>query len=317
MSLLSLTLGRIAPQYKTLREWSIIYDQIISSKQVLPKTLESHRLYVARILETFGTRALGSIRPYEIATLIRDIHARTPQTARRVLIEARCLFSEAVNYGWLDRNPALDVKHLRAPVVRQRLSLDQWQRTYEWAELHSPPWVSRMLLLALLTGQRRADLQKMGFDDVWDGYLHVEQQKTGARIALPLALRMDAVDCTLGHAIEMCRCYAAPGPTLLRKSTGAHLARAYMTARFEKTREAACGVAEVPRTAPSLHECRSLSERLYRAQGVDTRTLLGHKRQSMTDMYNDDRGLERGKWKVLTLPHAATEQPELKDEQPP
>jgi integrase len=33
-----------------------------------------------------------------------------------------------------------------------------------------------MLLLALHTGQRRADLAKMRFDDVVDGHLRVEQQ---------------------------------------------------------------------------------------------------------------------------------------------
>ncbi|MFC2588560.1 MAG: hypothetical protein ACFNZS_01050 [Ottowia sp.] len=45
---------------------------------------------------------------------------------------------------------------------------------------------------------------------------------------------------------------------------------------------------------------RSLAERLYRAQGVDTRILLGHRRQQMTDRYNDDRGLSR--WQCLPLP---------------
>jgi hypothetical protein len=50
--------------------------------------------------------------------------------------------------------------------------------------------------------------------------------------------------------------------------------------------------------------CRSLAERLYCGQGIDTRTLLGHKRQAMTDVYNDDRGLSRGQWRVLILtPH--------------
>lgn len=30
-------------------------------------------------------------------------------------------------------------------------------------------------------------------------------------------------------------------------------------------------------------------------------TLLGHKHQAMTDVYNDDRGLTRGKWVTLHL----------------
>ncbi|HCJ5889806.1 TPA: integrase, partial [Klebsiella pneumoniae] len=39
-------------------------------------------------------------------------------------------------------------------------------------------------------------------------------------------------------------------------------------------------------------EQRSLSERLYREQGIDTQKLLGHKTMKMTDRYNDDRGKE-------------------------
>ncbi|MCP6385239.1 hypothetical protein NL438_26260, partial [Klebsiella pneumoniae] len=39
---------------------------------------------------------------------------------------------------------------------------------------------------------------------------------------------------------------------------------------------------------------RSLSERLYRTQGMDTQVLLGHSSKTMTDRYNDSRGKE---WK--------------------
>ena len=43
-------------------------------------------------------------------------------------------------------------------------------------------------------------------------------------------------------------------------------------------------------TPATFHEQRSLSERLYKEQGVDTRKLLGHKTQQQTDRYHDDRG---------------------------
>ena len=49
---------------------------------------------------------------------------------------------------------------------------------------------------------------------------------------------------------------------------------------------------------PTFHEQRSLSERLYRAQGIDTQKLLGHKSSKMTDRYNDDRGKE---WVTISL----------------
>jgi integrase len=40
---------------------------------------------------------------------------------------------------------------------------------------------------------------------------------------------------------------------------------------------------------------------IYREQSIDTQTLLGHKSQAMTDMYNDDRGLNKNKWRALRL----------------
>ncbi|MCF6692597.1 integrase [Raoultella terrigena] len=51
-------------------------------------------------------------------------------------------------------------------------------------------------------------------------------------------------------------------------------------------------------TPPSFHEQRSLSERLYREQGVNTQILLGHTSKTMTDRYNDSRGKE---WKKLVI----------------
>ena len=47
-----------------------------------------------------------------------------------------------------------------------------------------------------------------------------------------------------------------------------------------------------------FHEQRSLSERLYRAQGIDTKTLLGHKVQASTDKYNYSSGRE---WSKLVI----------------
>ena len=50
-----------------------------------------------------------------------------------------------------------------------------------------------------------------------------------------------------------------------------------------------------------LHECRSLAERLYRVQGINTMILLGHRDQRMTDLYNRPRDLDQGQWTTLAL----------------
>jgi integrase len=102
------------------------------------------------------------------------------------------------------------------------------------AERHPQKWVAPMLELALVTGQRRSDLAKMAFTDVQDGYLRVEQYKTGERIMLPLDLRLKAIDLSIGEAIEKCRDYKRVGRTLLRAGTGEPLSLASLSICFRE-----------------------------------------------------------------------------------
>jgi hypothetical protein len=165
MTLLSATLGRVAPRYRLLREWTTVYDQIIAARPLVAHTLRNHRIHIRCILEALGDMALHSIRPHHIACLIRDVHARWPNKARKVLLEARRMLDEAVGYGWIDRNPASGIKPLRTPVMRQRLSLEQWQAMHDLARTHHVPWVAHLLELALVTGHRRQAMTDQYNDD--------------------------------------------------------------------------------------------------------------------------------------------------------
>lgn len=303
MGLLSTVLGAFAPRYRTLSDWAARYSVEQAALPLKAKTIAARELEIARILKMLGPETrIGAVRPSHIAQAQRSLYAHSPCMAAHWLVEVRRYFDAAVVEGWIDSNPASPVRALPAPVSRARLSLDEWQAVYEYARHHQVAWVQHMLVLALVSGQRRADLQKMRFADVRDQHLFVIQQKTGARIALPLALRLDAIDVSLGEAIEACRDYAPFGETLLRQCNGGSLqCGASLSTVFRDAYRGAHGCWERPGSPPSLHECRSLSERLYRSQGVDTRTLLGHTKQAMTDKYNDDRGLSRGNWRYLTI----------------
>lgn len=299
--LLSATIGRAVSRFRTIGEWAETYRKIIDGKPVEEKTKVNRRSTLLHILNGLGRdRIISAVKPHEVSGLVMGIYKAHPQLAKRVLIEAKDFFNEAVNYAWLLRSPAASIKAPRVRVLRERLTLEQWQKIYAWSAANQPPWVSRMLVLALVTGQRRSDLEGMLFKDAWDNHLHVIQAKTGARLAIPLKLRLEAIDISVDEAIEACRNYAIGDVYLLRKHNGQLLGMASLSARFEEAREAALPAFESGHP-PSLHECRSLSERLYRKQGINTMVLLGHRHQSMTDMYNDDRGLTDGEWKTLVL----------------
>jgi len=294
-------IAKAIPSTTPFDQWCDEFIKLVELRDLLPATVEKRKCNIGHLKNAIGRTRIGSVRPLHIATAVREIHGSGRQnTARSVLREAKQIFNEAVIAGLVNVNPAATLQHLPAPVKRTRLRLEEWQALYEESLSTEPYWVSRMLLLALITGQRRADLQKMKFSDVKDGHLFVEQQKTGMRVALPMKLRLNVIKTSLDQVIKSCKKYSVPGETLLRKHNGKPFCNNYMTARFRDLfvrvlNHTGSG------TSPSLHECRSLSERLYREQGIDTQVLLGHKHRRMTDEYNNDRGLDRDKYKFLTL----------------
>lgn len=299
--LISSTLGLLMPRFRTLGEWADTYRKIIAGKPIEEKTKANRLCILGHVLTGLGTdRIISAVKPHEISGMVMAVHKIHPSLSKRILIEAKDFFSEAVNYSWLVRSPAAAIKYPKVKVLRERLTLEQWEKIHAWSGANQPPWVSRMLVLALVTAQRRSDIEKFRFSDVWENYLHIVQAKTGERLALPLDLQLDAIGVTIRQAIEDCRGYAINEDYLLRKHNGQPLVMASLSARFEEAREGALPAFKSGHP-PSLHECRSLAERLYRKQGINTMVLLGHRRQAMTDMYNDDRGLSSGEWRQLSL----------------
>ena len=79
---------------------------------------------------------------------------------------------------------------------------------------------------------------------------------------------------------------------------GSPVAEGSLTQRFAEARDCAKIKIEKGKTPPTFHEQRSLSERLYKAQGINTQELLGHSSAKMTELYHDER---KEKWVVIAV----------------
>lgn len=298
---------------RTLGDWLDMHSEILLTRGYKAQTIKNRRGALAHVRRLWGDAPIAELKPHAVASGLRTFHKDKSATAVRVLAELRDAYTEAIANGWAETNPARDIKPPKHKVMRERLEFHVWEQMREHARNSPQRWVESMLLLALVIGQRRADLAKVRFDDVVDGHLRIEQQKEagkgyGARVEIPLTLRMDCIGMTVGNVIEHCRQSGKPGATLLRQANGRPIEMSSLSARFCEHIKAVLGDAD-PGThrRPSLHEVRSLSARSYVAQGIDPRTvqtLLGHSDIEMTELYLSDLGLSRNKWKRVQLAEA-------------
>lgn len=299
------------PQHPTISQWLAVYEHIISTgKDYKAQTIKNKLSVTSHIHTLWGNFHLDQLRPHKISQDIRESFLpEKSSTAGRVLAELKLMYCDAIANGWTNNNPAIHLKQPKHKTIRTRLSLDVWKTMYSLSDTHPQPWVKCLLALALITGQRRGDLQKMKFADVsrdefGNEYLRVEQLKEagkgyGARVEIPLDLRMNEIGLTLRTVIEMCKTAGKSGSTLLRKSNGEPVEASSLSARFaELVCAADANVAQMQaRQRPSLHEVRSLSARTYASQGLDIQTLLGHKSPEITEIYKNTRGLDAKQWK--------------------
>lgn len=292
----------------TVTEWldkyMAIQEERLKHNELRPNSFKQKNKPVRLFREHCGLQHLKDITTLDIAEITDAIkaegHNRMAQVVRLVLID---VFKEAQHSGHVPPgyNPAQATKQPRNKVTRQRLSLDEWKKIYTSAA-QQEPYLQCGMLLALITGQRLGDICNMQFKDIWDDMLHVEQEKTGSRLAIPLDLKCDAIGLSLRDVISKCRDAVVSKYLVHFRHTSAQATRgdqvstSSLTSTFKKARDKS-GLNWDKGTAPTFHEQRSLSERLYREQGVDTQKLLGHKTQKMTDRYNDDRGKD---WVVVS-----------------
>lgn len=150
-------------------------------------------------LAKVGTRDLVSILDeYKTAG-----QSRMAQVVRSVFSD---IFKEAQHAGEVPPgyNPALATKRPKTRIKRQRLTLDEWHQIYDLADKQHR-YMGNAMLLALVTGQRISDISRMRFQDIWDDHLHVVQGKTGAKVAIPLSLRNQAINVSLKEIVDRCR----------------------------------------------------------------------------------------------------------------
>lgn len=290
MKIFDFNLLRIIQKRRTLDMWLDEFRLILNNKQLKKHTVQNKESLIKYLSQQLGKMDIQKISTFDLAELVNQYVKRgTNSAAKSMHVLLKEIFREAYFNGWIKADPTVPLRCPKAPVQRSRITFEEFSLILEYTKRNYPPVFYQAFILALITGQRRSDIVKMKRSDVKKGFLHIEQFKTGSMIALPLNLVCEKLNMNLDCVINK----ICSGKNYLIESANRPITSTKLTTIFATVRDIVFYDARYWNGAPpSFHEIRSLSERLYRQQGIDTMTLLGHKTQQMTDKYNDSRGKE-------------------------
>lgn len=287
---------RIAGGANTWAEWCDEFEKLLSERESKPNTIRTRKSQLNRLRGVFPPdMAASRIETLDCSRVIDELKSagknRTAQAFRTFLIDC---FDRMIAKGWRKDNPARVLDEVRVKVQRARLPFEVFQKLYGTTQIR---WFKNALALLLVSGQDREDCAFAEFTDIRDGCWWNERGKTGARVILPLELRLDAFGTSLEDVVRQCRSTGIVSRHLIHQTERAKGARLGKKMHVDKiTRVFKVELAKLrldwgDKQPPTPHEVRSLSARLYKAEGrVNPQELLGHKDPRTTAIYTDGRG---------------------------
>ena len=249
------------------------------SSDVLPtkaaRTQADNLKEADRLLAVFGAMSLDAITPQHVRQYLdlRGQSAKIRATREKALLSH--LFNKAREWGMTNApNPCAGIKGWSAK--RDRYITDE-----EYAALYAQAVepLRDALDLALLTGQRPADVLRMDRTMLRDGAIWVRQGKTGKKLRI-------AIEGELAAVIKRCQARAAQHAIasiyLLNNERGQRYTAPMLREDFEQAR-AKAGLRDIQFRDLRAKAATDLDS-LERAQG-----LLGHANRAMTEHYTKDR----------------------------
>lgn len=252
-------------------------------REVLPtkgvQTRRDNEKELANLLKVFAHMPVDAIAPMHVREYM-DIRGQTAKVrANREKALLSHIFNKAREWGYTAlQNPCQGVKGFKE-VGRSRYITDA---EFDQVKAHAHFTVIDAMDLALLTGQRPADVLKLKKTDIRDGALWIVQNKTGQRLGVEIIGDLAAVIARINE-----RPRQAISDYLIQDDNGQPLTQFALRSRFDKART----LAEVD------FQFRDIRAKAATDTGdlAHAQTLLGHKNREMTEHYVKSRIGERVK----------------------
>ena len=245
--------------------------EVYPSKSV--QTRRDNDKEMANLLKVFAHMPIGAIAPVDIRGQVAKFRANR----EKALFSH--LFNKAREWGFTaTQNPCQGVKGFKE-TGRSRYITDA---EFDQVKAQAHFTVVDAMDLALLTGQRPADVLKLKRTDIRDGALWIVQNKTGARLGIEITGELAATIARINA-----RPRKAISVYLIQDENGQPLTQCALRSRFDKART----LAKVD------FQFRDIRAKAATDTGdlAHSQKLLAHKNREMTEHYVKARIGERVK----------------------
>lgn len=236
---------------------------------VRPNTLKTYGSAAEKIKKAMVEFRPDQVKPAHVAQLL-DHYRATPAMANVIRNVLKQAFTKAVVWGLCDTNPVQFVPPAKSKKRDRYLSESEFAAIREKAT----PTLRAIMDIAYLTGQRIGDVLAIRYADIAEDGVQFRQQKTGNR--LKVAMTDD-----LKGAIESAKLLhrSVRGLTLFHTRAGKPFSYWTIRTLWSRATEAA-GVEDA-----HIHDIRAKAATDAKAQGLDSKALLGHASESAHARY--------------------------------
>lgn len=261
------------------RLFSVIAKRYV--REVYPlksvRTRKDNDKELVHLLRVFGHMPIELIAPMHIREYL-DIRGKAAKVrANREKALFSHIFNKAREWGYTTApNPCQGVKGFKETGRDRYVTNDEFEKVRSLAHFT----VVDAMDLALLTGQRPADVLKLQRTDIRDGALWIVQNKTGARLGIEITGELAAViDRINGRSRTAISAY------LIQDEKGQPLSQYALRSRFDKART----------LAKVSFQFRDIRAKAATDTGdlAHSQKLLAHKNRDMTEHYVRRRQGER------------------------
>ncbi len=169
------TMDALAASYYASAAWAALS----------PSSQRTYRRILERLRAAYGHLPVSMMEPKHLRAIVAQDAGTAPAAANHRRRMLRALMQHAIATGLREDDPSRDV----ARVAYREGSIATWtEAQIAQFEAHWPSGSKPRLAFALLlyTAQRRSDVVRMGRQHLAGGWLKVTQQKTAARLDIPV-----------------------------------------------------------------------------------------------------------------------------------